>query len=84
MRKSFIVSMVAFISSTLGRAGGAQAGSAASPFSISDSTAFAAGISHCVGFSSGTRPCRRDQDSLPEADDPPLGPDPPEGVAEML
>jgi hypothetical protein len=52
MRKSFTVSMIAFIFFTLGCGGGAaggQAGSAASPFSGSVSTAFTAGISHIDG-----------------------------------
>ena len=49
MRKSFTVSMIAFIFITLGCGGGGQAGSAASPFSISVSTAFTAGISHIDG-----------------------------------
>ena len=53
MRKSFIVSMIAFIFITLGcgggGAGGGQAASAANPFSTSVSTAFTAGISHIDG-----------------------------------
>ena len=52
MRKSFTVSMIAFIFITLGCGGGAggeQAASTASPFSGSVSTAFAAGISHIDG-----------------------------------
>jgi hypothetical protein len=55
MRKSFAVSMIAFVFITLGcggggaGVGGGQAGSAASPFSGSVSTAFTAGISHIDG-----------------------------------
>jgi hypothetical protein len=54
MRKSFIVSMIAFSFITLGcggggGAGGGQAGSAVSPLSASVSTAFTAGISHIDG-----------------------------------
>jgi len=52
MRKSFTVSMIAFIFFTLGCGGGAggrQAGSTVSPFSGSVSTAFTAGISHIDG-----------------------------------
>ena len=59
MRKSFTVSMIAFVFITLGcggvgvgggaGVGGGQAGSAASPFSGSVSTAFTAGISHIDG-----------------------------------
>jgi hypothetical protein len=52
MRKSFTISMIAFVFIALGcggGAGGGQAGSAAGPFSGSVSTAFTAGMSHIDG-----------------------------------